>query len=180
MSDTNNKDTFDISTEQVGPIQGQTSTLLTSNQNITPGYKTSSGQLTFVFTLIALLLSYLGYNKISAGQIDTIYQAITNLIEAIGPIIVAVPVLINYVTNRHNLATEVVKQTGQAQIAAQENQVDSSSHIQPIGGFGSLGRIVGRAVSTTDTVHDYLLRIEALERKVAMLYAALNTKDKAG
>lgn len=85
-----------------GPIEGQ---LLESKPldlpqlAPKPGFKTSQGQLTAVFALVALVLSLLGF-KYSSDDVANAYAMVQNIVQVIGPIITLVPVLIAYINSR--------------------------------------------------------------------------------
>lgn len=90
-----------------------------------PGYKTSSGQLTFLFTLAALVLSWFKIDT-TPEQIGNIYEMIMAIVDGIGPILALVPVLMTYINSRGKIASNSITSTASIAQAAQ------------LGGLGSL------------------------------------------
>jgi hypothetical protein len=72
-----------------------------------PGYATTSGQFTGIFTLVALILSLIGYHY-SPTQIENWAQMAENFIKVLGPIIAIVPVLITYINSRGKIASNAI------------------------------------------------------------------------
>lgn len=73
----------------------------------TPGLQTSSGQFTAIFTLVALLLSALGWHY-SPDQIQGWVELANKFVVILGPLLAAVPVLMRYITSRGNIQSNTL------------------------------------------------------------------------
>lgn len=69
-----------------------------------PGYKTTSGQFTAIFTVVALLLSLAGFHY-SPTQIENWVQGGENLLTTLGPLLALIPVLITYINSRGKITS---------------------------------------------------------------------------
>lgn len=72
-----------------------------------PGYQTTSGQFTALFTVVALFLGLLGYHY-SPEKIETWVELANTLCTTLGPILALVPVLITYVNSRGKIASNAL------------------------------------------------------------------------
>ena len=78
---------------------------------VQPGWKTSEGQLTFLFVIGAFVLTRVFKREVTADQVQGIYGTIVTLIEQIGPIIAAAGVLWNYITSRGKTKSNAINAT---------------------------------------------------------------------
>lgn len=72
-----------------------------------PGYQTTSGQFTALFTVIALILGLLGFHY-SPDQVEGWVQFANKLAVTIGPLLAVVPVLMTYVNSRGKIASNTL------------------------------------------------------------------------
>lgn len=151
-----------------------------------PGYKTTSGQLTIFIGLLAALLSVSGIWKgATPEKVENIYQVINNLIEAIGPLLAFVPVLITYINSRGKIQSNAMMAT-----------TALNTDARMIGGFGGkLGQIlsgvttgikIGKAVGIPGTKQaDNVLatlsgdeeRFERIEQSIERINEKLGIRD---
>jgi len=72
-----------------------------------PGFRTSQGQLTAVFSFAALILSAVGF-KYSSSDVENLYVMIQNVITVVGPLLALIPVLINYINSRGKIQSNAL------------------------------------------------------------------------
>lgn len=72
-----------------------------------PGYQTTSGQFTAIFTLVALILSLLGFHY-SPEQIEGWVNLVEKILLILGPILASVPVLMTYINSRGKIASNTL------------------------------------------------------------------------
>jgi hypothetical protein len=72
-----------------------------------PGIQKSEGQLTVLYTLASIVLSYIGF-KYSPDKIETAWGAIQTLIYVVGPMLLNVPILKNYINSRGIVTSNTV------------------------------------------------------------------------
>lgn len=78
---------------------------------VAPGYKTSEGQLTFVFVAAAFVMSWVFKREVNPDQVQGFYGAAMAIIEQIGPIVAAGGVLWNYITSRGKTKSNAIHAT---------------------------------------------------------------------
>lgn len=79
-----------------------------------PGYQTSQGILTALFTVVSLGLSFLGF-KYSPEKVETAYQAIQTLVQIVGPLVANIPILTNYINSRGKIQSNSLWANAQLQ-----------------------------------------------------------------
>lgn len=72
-----------------------------------PGYQTTSGQFTALFTVVALILGLLGFHY-SPDQVEGWVQLANKLAITLGPILAIIPVIMTYVTSRGKIASNTL------------------------------------------------------------------------
>jgi hypothetical protein len=72
-----------------------------------PGIQKSEGQLTVLYTLASIVLSFIGF-KYSPDKIETAWGAIQTLIYVVGPMLLNVPILKNYINSRGIVTSNTV------------------------------------------------------------------------
>lgn len=105
-----------------------------------PGFKTSQGQLTAVFGLVAFLASAFGF-KYSSGDVSNLYAMIENLVTILGPLLAFVPVLINYINSRGKIQSNAL--WASASLSTGVGQTGTHSPGQPLGIAGGIGDLLG-------------------------------------
>lgn len=114
---------------------------------VTPGWKTSQGQLTALFVAVAAILSLLGWHY-TPEQLQSWWDAGAAILKTIGPLLTAVPILINYINSRGKIASNQVWAT-----ATMNNPLISNKNIDmqglaaagfDIGGIADIVRGVGQ------------------------------------
>lgn len=73
-----------------------------------PGYKTSQGQLTALFTVASMALAFFGYSSWTPEKLDNIYQTISQVLVIIGPLLALIPVLKNYINSRGKIQSNSI------------------------------------------------------------------------
>lgn len=81
--------------------------LVTPSTEPKAGWATSQGQLTAIFTVVSMLLAFLGW-KFSPEQVDNIYQLILTLLTVVGPLLVNVPILKDYINSRGKIQSNAI------------------------------------------------------------------------
>lgn len=117
--------------ESTGPPKMETS--------ITPGYKTSSGQLTYIFTIVCALLAMFGYTKITTDNLNNVYTAVMTLITFAGPLIAGAWNLMNYTNSRGKIQSNAIWATS------------SVTQAHTLAGSGFSGGVLGKIVSGIKT-----------------------------
>jgi hypothetical protein len=79
---------------------------------VASGYKSATGQFTAIFTVVALILSAVGYHY-SATQVENWFTMINNLLTTIGPMLAIIPVLMTYINSRGKIASNAINATAQ-------------------------------------------------------------------
>lgn len=108
--------------------------------NVISGWKTSSGQMTAVFTVVCLLLSAFGYTKLTPDKLTTVYDAVMNIITVAGPVIAGALSLINFTNSRGKIASNAIWATSAT------TQAHSLASAGPGGLFGKIITGVGKGI----------------------------------
>jgi hypothetical protein len=81
---------------------------------VKPGIQKSEGQLTIFFTVAAAILSFLGF-KYSPNSVQNAWEAVQTLIQTLGPLAAAVPILKNYINSRGKVTSNALLFNAQLQ-----------------------------------------------------------------
>jgi hypothetical protein len=102
-----------------------------------PGWKSSEGQMTFLFVAISMVLTWLG-RPMTTDQIQNGYEMIMGIIQQIGPLIAAGGVLWNYITSRGKAKSNAINATAAMSIGG-----------DAVGLSGKWGKVldIGKAVA---------------------------------
>jgi hypothetical protein len=103
--------------------------------SVKPGWQTSQGQMTGLFTVAALLLSALGFHY-SAAQISGGYDALLHLGQTLGPILALIPVLTNYINSRGKITSNT------AWANAAIHQANITGVVMPAQNFAGTNRLL--------------------------------------
>lgn len=95
----------------------------------TPGWQTSQGQMTAIFTVVCIVLSFLGFHY-TPEQFQGWLDRIEHIAVILGPILAIVPLLITYINSRGKIASNSLMANAQIKIAA----------LQPLEPIGELGQ----------------------------------------
>lgn len=82
------------------------------------GWRTSEGQLTFVFMAVAMIFSWFKVD-VNQGQIQTGYEMIMQVIESIGPIVAAATALWAYIVSRGKQKSNAINATAAMAVSRQ-------------------------------------------------------------
>jgi hypothetical protein len=129
----------DIDPIDIQEVQGQTE--MTVNPPDAPsvgpksGWKTSEGQMTFLFTIAALVLSYFKINM-SSDQIHNGYDLVMSVIGQLGPMFAAGMALWQYIKSRGKLKSNSVNAT--AALMGAHGMVGG-----PWGSLIKVGKVIG-------------------------------------
>lgn len=105
-----------------------------------PGWQTSQGQLTGVFGVVALLLSFLGW-KFSSDDVMNMYQLIQNAITVIGPLVVFAKVLYEYINSRGKIQSNAMWATASLSTGNAQSTMVSGTPVGFAGGL-DLGKLI--------------------------------------
>ena len=106
-----------------------------------PGYQTSQGQLTALFTVVSLILAAIFGWKISPYQISTWYGAIVAIVAIIGPLVANIPVLTNYINSRGKIQSNSLWAS-----AAVNMNPSPENQLRAFGGWGKIVKGIGQGV----------------------------------
>lgn len=93
-----------------------------------PGYQTTSGQFTALFTLVALILGLLGFHY-SPDQVESWVALANKLAVTLGPLLAIIPVLWGYINSRGKITSNTLMANA-AVLSAQA----APAPIQAVGG----------------------------------------------
>lgn len=80
------------------------------------GWTTSQGQMTAIFILVCLILSYFGIQK-TPEQLGSYLDVVNNLIETVMPIILGLVGLVKYTTSRGKIQSNAIMANAQVMAA---------------------------------------------------------------
>lgn len=104
-----------------------------------PGYQTTSGQFTALFTVVALFLGLLGFHY-SPDQVESWVALVNKIAVTLGPILAIVPVLWNYVNSRGKIASNTLMANATVLAAKEQGPSVQGELISSSVGFaGGLG-----------------------------------------
>lgn len=105
-----------------------------------PGWKTSQGQMTAVFIVASMVLSYFGYQHFTPERIETIYGLIVVALVVLGPLLPASWNLTNYINSRGKIQSNTIWATADV--------IKSATGQQPL----SAEPITGTQTQVLDTI----------------------------
>jgi hypothetical protein len=117
-----------------------------------PGWQTSQGQMTAIFTLICVVLAALGFHY-TPEQLNGWADTANSLAKTIGPIVVAMISLYGYTTSRGKITSNAIIGTAHVQAAAMQAPQLGTAIGTPVefaGGLGNLKHVIGSAVGGHD------------------------------
>lgn len=128
---------------------------------IVPGYQTSQGQMTVAFAVVAFLLSFLGFNY-STVQVENVFTTIVRVLEILGPLLMLVPVLNNYINSRGKIQSNAIWATASTQQGEQLPPVELAGLGRILGGknwkdpqrYINIGKVAGEFVPGVGQVID--------------------------
>lgn len=118
---------------------------------VTPGLQTSSGQLTAILTVAALILSAFGYHY-SPAQIDTWVQMVQTLITTLGPILALIPVAITYINSRGKIISNTTAANAAIISPTAPSIVGDSTVVNPPATLLGGGTVMDKVVTALPTV----------------------------
>lgn len=102
-----------------------------------PGYQTTSGQFTAIFSMVAMILGLLGFHY-SPEQVESWVQLIEKLLVTIGPFLAVVPVLMTYITSRGKIQSNTLMANAAIMSVPPTMELIEGKTASFAGGIGSL------------------------------------------
>jgi hypothetical protein len=91
---------------QIPPYdEGNTSDV--SLELVKPGYKTSEGQFTLLFVVLAGIMALFGY-KTTPDHLQSAFDSAVAIAKTLGPLVAVAPVLFNFITSRGKLKSNAI------------------------------------------------------------------------
>lgn len=129
-------------------LEDNSGTLIPTNGTVIPpiipknGWSTSQGQMTAIFTLVCLVLGFLGINK-TPTQLDSWVATANHLVETVLPLVTGLVTLVYYIISRGKIQSNAINANATVLAAQAIGPANGTIQGEPIQAVGLMGNPFG-------------------------------------